>query len=514
MIIQKEVLVTKTNRNKSYYELKGYKTNDDNKYLVNVSDLPKSSHALIEVLCDECGIKKNVSYKNLQQITSNLKEKYYCEKCKHIKIKLSNINKYGVSTSFLREDVKKKIKKSLIDKYGVNHPMKSTFIKNKMKMNLLNKYDNDNVSKIESVKKKKNDTLKKTWINRLSEHYTFLNIIDGDYDKRKLKIQCDLNLKHNFQIDLNLLHNRIEFKNILCTICNPLHSNKSSYENLIYDFIKNNFDGEILTNNRKIISPYELDIYLPSLKIGIDFNGLHWHNELYKNKEYHKIKSDLCLKKGIQLIYIWEDDWINKQDIVKSILMNKLGKTSNKIFARKCEIKEINNNEIIRYFLNSNHIQGFIGSKIKIGLFYNDELISLMTFRKLRKNMNYKSEKDVYEMLRFCNKLDIIIIGGASKLFKYFIKKYEPLKVITYADRSFSNGNLYEQIGFDKIYYIKPNYYYILNHKRIYRFNFRKKVLVKEGYDSNKTEHEIMLERKIYRIYDSGSIKFEYKKKD
>jgi hypothetical protein len=103
------------------------------------------------------------------------------------------------------------------------------------------------------------------------------------------------------------------------------------------------------------------------------------------------------------------------------------------------------------------------------------------------------------------------VIGGASKLFKYFIKNYNPIEITTYADRSHSKGNLYEKLGFDFIHDTQPNYYYIINGIRKHRFNFRKDKLVSDGYDENMTEHEIMLSRNIYRIFDSGSKKYIYK---
>ena len=113
-------------------------------------------------------------------------------------------------------------------------------------------------------------------------------------------------------------------------------------------------------------------------------------------------------------------------------------------------------------------------------------------------------------MLRFCNKLNTNIIGGASKLFKHFVENYKSKEITTYADRSISQGRLYETLGFKFIKKTEPNYYYIIDGIRHHRFNFRKDVLVKQGYDPNKTEHEIMLERNIYRIYDSGNLKFKY----
>lgn len=102
------------------------------------------------------------------------------------------------------------------------------------------------------------------------------------------------------------------------------------------------------------------------------------------------------------------------------------------------------------------------------------------------------------------------MIGGANKLFEYFIKNYKPKEVIGYSDRSWSQGGLYKSLGFIFVCKIKPNYHYIINRLRKHRFEFRKDILVNQGYDVNKTEHEIMLDRKIYRIYDSGSLKFSF----
>jgi hypothetical protein len=220
----------------------------------------------------------------------------------------------------------------------------------------------------------------------------------------------------------------------------------------------------------------------------------------------------LCIEKNIQLIHIWEDDWIFKNEIVKSMVLNKLGKTTNKIYARNCEIKELNN-KLVKEFLDTNHIQGFSTSSIKVGLYYENELVSLMTFGKKRKFMNLKSEEGEFELLRFCNKLNTNVIGGASRLFSYFIKNYSFTEITTYADRSHSNGNLYKQLGFDFVGKTKPNYYYIINNKRKYRFGFRKDILVKEGFDPNKTECEIMLDRGIYKIFNSGNLKYIFRKK-
>jgi len=269
----------------------------------------------------------------------------------------------------------------------------------------------------------------------------------------------------------------------------------------------NGLELNIIRNNRTILNGKELDIYIPSHNVAIEFDGLYWHSEKKIKKDYHLNKTIECEKQNIHLIHVFEDEWSHKQDIVKSRLMNILGLTPNKIYGRKCTIKEVSSKES-KEFLNDNHIQGNVNSKVKLGLYYNDELVSLMTFGTLRKSMGGISKEGSYELLRFCNKLNTTIIGGANKLLKHFIKTHNPKEITSYADRRWSQGGLYNNLGFTHIHDSKPNYWYIIGLNREYRFKYRKDVLVKEGYDPSKTEHEIMLERGIYRIYDCGNKKY------
>jgi very-short-patch-repair endonuclease len=413
--------------------------------------------------------------------------------------------KYGVKSTLELYEVKEKSKKTLLEKYGVDHYSKSEDFSNKVKKTCLNKYNINSYSKTNDFKEK----IRKNVLNKFILKND-INIIN--YKNNNIEAICKN--KHNFIIHRHTLKNRIKYKTELCTICNPINSYFiSGYELQLQNFIKENYNNEILLNQRNIINK-EIDIYLQELKLAFEFNGLYWHNELNKDKNYHLNKTEECEKQGIQLIHIWEDDWIYKNDIVKSIILNKLNKIKNKIYARKTEIKEITDNKLVKDFLEKNHIQGFVGSKIKLGLFYENELVSLMIFGNIRIAMGKKTNNEnEYELLRFCNKLNTNVIGGASKLFKYFIYNYKPEEITTYADRSFSQGKLYETLGFKFINKTDTNYYYIIDGIKHHRFNFRKDKLIKEGFDPNKTEHEIMIERKFYRIYDSGNLKFIYNKK-
>lgn len=211
---------------------------------------------------------------------------------------------------------------------------------------------------------------------------------------------------------------------------------------------------------------------------------------------------------GIRLFTIWEDDWKIKNDICRSFVLNKLNK-SKRIGARECIIKEINYNDSRNFLINS-HLQGDCKSSIRLGLYNNNDLVTLMTFSKLRLPLGGKNEKDVWELTRFSNKIGVSVIGGASKLFKYFLNKWKPLRIETYSDNLISDGKLYDNLGFVNIHTSKPGYWYLIDGVREHRFNWRKSRLVKNGHDSNKTEEEIMSELGYFRIYNGGNKKWIY----
>jgi hypothetical protein len=545
MILNDYVELKINNRYIKYYKDKGYDVIGNKVYEIKIEDLPEQSHVIVDVKCDNCGVVKKIKYFNyiLNYKNGNV---YYCNDCKYIKIEKTNLERYGVKSTLMDENTKDKIKNTCIKKYGVDHYSKSDNFKDDMikinnekygldnyigcddfrkksRITCLKKYGFEHYSKSKDFKKNiKSTCLKKYGVDHYAKTQSFKEIIKNNViSKYKNKYNIDIkDIKnniltivcvegHDYNIHKWLLKNRLIYGVNTCTICNPINSfTYSDAENKLLDFIKSNYDGNIITNDRKFLDGKELDIYLPDLNIAFEFNGLFWHNELYKEKSYHLNKTELCLKKDVQLIHIWEDDWKYKQEIVKSMILNKLGKNQNKIFARKCDIREITDNRLIKEFLINNHIQGYVNSFIKLGLFYNNELVSLMIFGKNRKFMNSLAVDNKYELLRFCNKINTNVIGGASKLFKYFTNNYKYSEIITYADRCHSMGKLYNILGFEYVSKSEPNYYYVVDGIRKHRFGFRKDVLIREGYDKNKSEHEIMFDRKLYRIYDSGILKY------
>lgn len=413
------------------------------------------------------------------------------------------MKKYGVKNALELKKFKDKVKNKLKDK---NSEQKEEILNKRKETNLI-KYGVEFVTQNIDIKNKSAESKRINSIERFIKKHKKYNILTVNYEKNIIKGKCD---KHGtFELRLSTFYHRMHDESELCPECNKL-GNFTGLEKELVSFIKDNYNGIVEENKRSLLNnEFEIDIFLPEKKLAFEFNGLYWHCELNKDKDYHLRKTEICESLGIHLIHIYEDDWLFKGDIVKSRILNLLGK-STKIYARKCEVKEVEDNNLIREFLNYNHIQGYVGSKYKYGLFYNNELISLMIFGNPRISMNQNNTEHI-ELLRFCNKVGINVIGGASKLFKYFINEKNPKTVLSYADRSWSQGNVYFKLGFDISGITKPNYYYIIERKRRYRFNYAKYKLIKQGFDVNKSEHQIMLERKIYRIYDSGSIKFVWK---
>ena len=262
---------------------------------------------------------------------------------------------------------------------------------------------------------------------------------------------------------------------------------------------------KLFTRNRIIM--LELDIPTSQKKIAIEFDGIYWHSEENKLQNYHLNKTNLCEAKGIQLVHIFENEWLCKRNIVESRLKNLLGIYDKTVFARKCEVREVKTSDSME-FQEENHIQGAVGAKVHLGLYCEYQLISLTTFGKSR-----FSKKAEWELLRFCNKLGYHIPGAAGKLLKYFEKNWHPKSLISYADRRWSQGKLYKALGFKLDHISKPDYWYLQpsNPTILYRREkFQKKLLKKklQKFDQTLSEVENMRNNGYTRIFDCGNLVF------
>ncbi len=484
------------------------------------------------------------------------------------KIKETCLKKYGFECALQSKEIIDKIKKTNLLKLGVDYPLKSKKVRDKAKQSYENNYKN-NPAAIKALR----DKIKKTCIEKYGVDHPWKNekikakikkansnpeIIAKSNKKRKITIRYKYGVDNLWQsseikkkilsknngywptqkivpIDiLDKLNNKKFVENIynkykncqliseelgVCqkTVLNYVHKHNipiikqysSSFEKEIIKFIN---QKNIKTNSRNIISPYEIDIYLPKIKLAIEFDGLYWHShdrkETSKQKKYHMMKTKMCEEKDIQLLHIFENEWLNpiKQGIWKSIINSKLDRNK-KVDSKKCEVKQITNNSLIRNFLNNNHYRGFIKSGVNIGLFCCNELISLMTFNKSKSN----SKINHFKIISFCNKKNINIVGGISKLFKFFIINYNPDSITSCVDRRRDNGKLYETLGFEYSHNSKPNYFYFKPRENILYSKARCKKLL-EKYDDKLPSHENMFNNNYRRIWDCGNMIFIWKK--
>ena len=276
----------------------------------------------------------------------------------------------------------------------------------------------------------------------------------------------------------------------------------SLQEENIVNYIKSFYDGDIIQRDRKVIKPKELDIFIPEKMLAIEYNGLLWHSERYTKGaiNFHNNKLNICKSNGIKLLHIFEDEWLYKTPIVKSLIKKTFRYVDNKIDINCCIVHELSSEETDN-FLEENYIQGRCKAKYRYGLYYNNLIVSVMLFNPIK--------DDNYKLICFCDKLYTVIDGGANKLLNYFIDKVKPKRILAYSDKRLQDEKTYETLGFTHTHDSKPNYFYVINHHRENRFKYRKGELVRQGYDPSKSEHEIMLERGIPRIYDCGTMAFE-----
>ena len=335
---------------------------------------------------------------------------------------------------------------------------------------------------------------------------------DWLYDEHKNKHRTCSDIGVGLGVSKSMVSVWLATHNIMANEANSYDrlSNKSSAECAeVSDYIKSIYDGEIQLDKRGVIGSLELDIYLPEIKLAIEYNGLYSH--IYRPEEssfsgrkdsnYHYTKTKLCNEQGIQLLHIFSDSWKERSSVWKSFISNKLHNNQYKIFARKCIIKEIcvsdKNN-----FLDDNHIQGKDKSRFKYGMFFGEDLVAVMTFGVSRYSKKYK-----WELIRFAIKKNYCVVGAFSKLLKHFRKNNEG-SIISYADRTYSNGDVYINNGFTLISTNKPGYHYVAKNveKRLHRSNFVKSKI--SGCGDTRTEQEIMFDMDYSKIYDCGTLSF------
>jgi len=463
------------------------------------------------------------------------------------KSEATSLKKYGHSSPNSSDEIKEKKILSYIEKYGVDNPMKLKDISDKLRKPKKNK---PIISKEETEQKRiftnlKNrgvkysgqdpiviEKIKKTNFRNHEGKYFFqtekfilenkTRNLNKQYDILKteksgfspLFTKEEYNGTIGFKYPWRCLECSSEFISSFvngipprCPKCSPVIKSYSQAEKDIRVFISDEL--RVLTSKIRPENVFEIDIFCNDYSIGFEYDGLYYHSTDKIGKDYHLNKTNFFKERGISVYHIFEDEWLNKKEIVKSIIKTKLNKFDKTFYGRKCTIKEINYN-VAKSFVDENHIQGYSNSCMRVGLFFEEELISVMTFGKSRFDKKYE-----WELIRFCNKLGYKVVGGAGKLFNYFKNEYNPSNIISYCDLRYFDGIMYEKIGMKFSHISSPNYFYFLNNKiRFSRNRFQKHKLknILETFDENKTETENMLDNKYLQIHDCGNKVFVWNK--
>lgn len=410
----------------------------------------------------------------------------------------SSVKKYSDQNM---DEIKDRAQKSIKTKIENNYDFGKVF---------RNKQHTENTKTLIS-QKSKNQWQKRfiDAVHNIKEKLDSINICINSITPKIASLRC-LTCNSTFNFTRQYFTNS-KFRNDLCPVCRSAPT-KSKEELNLLNFIKENYTENVSSGNRILIYPQEIGIYIEHKNIAFEYCGLYWHSELQgKDPLYHYGKHEKCSMLGIRLITIFEDEWIHKQDIVKSRILSLLQLNTIKISARKCIVKKIDNN-VARHFCHENHIQGQGTANISYGLYdSNENLISSMTFSKpsISKGARHVSENS-WELNRFCSKKFITVNGAAGKLFKYFVNDVNPDKVFSYSDIRWNTGNVYNMLGFTKVSNTPPNYWYIdyPNLRRIHRFGLRK------NKDDNPTlsEWDNRKNQGWDRIWDCGNTKWEWVK--
>lgn len=448
------------------------------------------------------------------------------------KIEEANLKKFGTKFYSSTKECREKVSSTNMQKYGVTCTLRSAESLKKTKETNLKNWGEENISSSKKFQEHKRQMLiqkygedysKKIWggngnIWQNRRAYQFMcssqNIIPLFTEDEYIEKRKQFGAEAVFPFECKKCHATFESywdngHSKQCPQCG-LNGGVSQAEKDIFAFLKEVLpsDIEIRNNDRSLIAPLEIDLYIPQKKIAIEYDGLYWHNDDVKqDRNYHLKKQKKCKDKGVDLIHIFENEWIEKQQIVKSRLKNIFGIHDKVVYARKCEVREVDSNASMA-FQEENHIQGAVGARVHLGLFDRDELVALMTFGKPR-----FSKKAEWEMLRFCCKLGYHIPGGAGKLLKQFERKYNPKSMISYADRRWSpSGNLYKALGFSLSHVSNPDYWYFMmpNLHLFSRVQFQKHKLkdILPVFNESLTEVQNMQANGYSRIFDCGNYVF------
>lgn len=482
-----------------------------------------------------------------EQIQKTVMKKYGVDnvlKSPHIqeKIQSTNIERYGTPCAASSPIVQAKIQETNLARYGTRCVLSSDAIREKTTNTLQKKYGVSNVFQLDTVKQKSAQTnLQRYGATNWKSSQAYLNNIipDADkaiaYDSFKSDIRSYISanyvesptiyqLSQDFGVKPATIYPHIVEQG--CQDCVRYY--ESTMESEVKNFLLSlDPNIQIIMHDRTVISPYELDIHLPDYNFAIECNPTYTHNSscgAYNREEplpknYHAIKSQMALSAGIEIFHIFGYEWVNASDVIKSMIKTRLGFVETRIYARNTHIAEIPYMEACA-FLDTNHRQGFTPTKICLGLRLNSDntLVSLMTFNPLKAHQGHReADFNDWELSRFCNLRNTVVVGGASKLFKYFVSNYEFEKLVSFSDIAHTSGRLYQILGFTQVSVSAPSYVWVhLKTDAYYKRTACMKNKLKKLFNDptidieHLTEKQIMESHGYVQVFDSGLIRWEY----
>ena len=471
---------------------------------------------------DEVKMKLSKANSNPSTVEKKKKktEKYYQDLARSRGY--DNPESYTHSSHF--PDVVEKRKETMNENWEGGHPMRDSAFTEKRREDFIDKWGVDNPLQIEGMidhvckdeygewfiaredtKQKIRETHTERYgRNSATQKHISEEAIDILQDKEKFLAELEIEPMYKMAQSLNVHYSTV------CRAAEKLGVDASSVwrktsqaeQEIISILSEYNI---VCDTHYKLKDGKEIDLYIPSHQLGIEYNGVYWHSTEYKSKNYHQEKTLNAKEEGIDLIHIWEDDWNNqtKKAIVVSKILNKLNLLNTKIGARKTKLVEIGYSQASAFY-ESTHIQGKTSPSLNIGLMYEDHLVACMSMKR-------KDNDGTWELTRYSTLYSIQ--GGMSKCLKYFKDNYVWNKIITFAHLDYSNGNLYEKLGFEFIHITRPAMWYIKrgewirhNRRKFQKKHFKDKLDV---VDMSKTEIENMRDNGYITLYDAGMIKYE-----
>lgn len=411
--------------------------------------------------------------------------------------KHNNLRKYGVTNPVLLPEVREKIRQANLEKYGVENPSGHPLVLTRRRETYMKNYGVDHYSKTPERNFRR-------IVSALEEHDKFLLLSDLDFysSTKQLRLRCK-NCDWEFLV-----------YNTSLALCPKCEKPYTSGERELWSFLSEELRlKDVRTHVRDVLSPFEVDFYLPEYNLAIEYDGLYWHSDIYVDPYYHMRKQDLAMERGVRLLQIFEDEWTEKKDIVKDIIRYNLGRVLERVYARKCEVVLLDASTA-REFLERYHLKGFVPARYYLGLVLAADLLMVVSISRHR-----YSTQNLYELVRIATKSGYVVVGGLSKLLEHFTRVVsDSAPFLNYVDRRMFVGKSCTALRWRVSHKTPPNYYYVpvdpsqvkkygwRRHSRIKFQKHKLKELFADHFNDSATEREIMSAVGFVRVYDSGNL--------